>query len=166
MIERYVDIDFDNHISYEAEGGFNNEHDATIIRLKVIDENAKYYLDLGLFSGGFSKYRTEALVIENGYAMYRLPRDLTHGHLHVQGVMKIDDICRKTATITMRLGGSINALDELPESHPSWADSVDEQLEGASDMDILAILAEQDIITPMQQDGMFFMDGTGLLLTI
>lgn len=166
MIERYVDIDFDNRISYEAEGGFDNEHDATIIRLKVIDENAKYYLDLGLFSGGFSKYRTEALVIENGYAIYRLPRDLTHGHLHVQGVMKIGDICRKTATITMRLGGSINALDELPESHPSWADSVDEQLEGASDMDILAILAEQDIITPMQQDGVFFMDGNGSLLTI
>lgn len=166
MIERYVDIDFDNRNSYEAEGGFDNEHDATIIRLKVIDENAKYYLDLGLFSGGFSKYRTEALVIENGYAIYRLPRDLTHGHLHVQGVMKIGNICRKTATITMRLGGSINALDELPESHPSWADSVDEQLEGASDMDILTVLAEQDIITPMQQDGAFFMDGTGSLLTI
>ena len=80
--------------------------------------------------------------------------------------MKIGDICRKTATITMRLGGSINALDELPESHPSWADSVDEQLKGASDMDILAILAEQDIITPMQQDSVFFMDGTGSLLTI
>lgn len=166
MIERYVDIDFDNRISYEAEGGFDNEHDATIIRLKVIDENAKYYLDLGLFSGGFSKYRTEALDIENGYAIYRLPRDLTHGHLHVQGVMKIGDVCRKTATITMRLGGSINAIDELPESHPSWADSVDEQLKGASDMDILAILAEQDIITPMQQDSVFFMDGTGSLLTI
>lgn len=165
MIERYVDIDFDNRISYEAEGGFDNEHDATIIRLKVIDENAKYYLDLGLFSGGFSKYRTEALPIENGYATYRLPRDLTHGHLHVQGIMKIGDICRKTATITMRVGHSINALDELPESHPSWADSVDDRLEGASDMDILAILAEQDIITPMHQDGMFFMDGTGSLLT-
>ena len=130
MIERYVDIDFDNRISYEAEGGFDNEHDATIIRLKVIDENAKYYLDLGLFSGGFNKYRTEALVIENGYAIYRLPRDLTHGHLHVQGVMKIGDICRKTATITMRLGGSINALDELPESQPSWADSVDDRIDG------------------------------------
>ena len=166
MIERYVDIDFDTPISYEAEGGFDNEHDATIIRLKVIDENAKYYLDLGLFSGGFNKYRTEALPIENGYATYSLPRDLTHGHLHVQGVMKIGDICRKTATITMRLGGSINALDELPESQPSWADSVDEQLKGASDMDILAILAEQDIITPMQQDSVFFMDGTGSLLTI
>lgn len=166
MIERYVDIDFDNRISYETEGGFDNEHDATLIRLKVIDENAKYYLDLGLFSGGFSKYRTEALVIENGYAIYRLPRDLTHGHLHVQGVMKIGDICRKTPTITMRLGGSINALDELPESQPSWADSVDEQLKGASDMDILAILAEQGIITPMQQDSVFFMDGTGSLLTI
>ena len=46
------------------------------------------------------------------------------------------------------------------------ADSVDEQLKGASDMDILAILAEQDIITPMQQDSVFFMDGTGSLLTI
>ena len=130
MIERYVDIDFDNRISYEAEGGFDNEHDATIIRLKVIDENAKYYLDLGLFSGGFNKYRTEALPIENGYAIYSLPRDLTHGHLHVQGVMKIGDICRKTATITMRLGGSINALDELPESQPGWADSVDERIDG------------------------------------
>ena len=46
------------------------------------------------------------------------------------------------------------------------ADSVDEQLKGASDMDILAILAEQDIITPMQQDSVFFMDRTGSLLTI
>ena len=46
------------------------------------------------------------------------------------------------------------------------ADSVDEQLKGASDMDILAILAEQDIITPMQQDSVLFMDGTGSLLTI
>lgn len=46
------------------------------------------------------------------------------------------------------------------------ADSVDEQLKGTSDMDILAILAEQDIITPMQQDSVFFMDGTGSLLTI
>ena len=130
MIERYIDIDFDNRINYEVDGGFDNEHDATIIRLKVIDENAEYYLDLGLFSDGFNKYRTEALPIENGYATYSLPRDLTHGHLHVQGIMKIGDICRKTSTITMRLGVSINALDELPESHPSWADSVDERIDG------------------------------------
>lgn len=130
MIERYVDIDFDNRINCEIDGGFDNEHDATIIRLKVIDENAKYYLDLGLFSDGFNKYRTEALPIENGYATYSIPRDLTHGHLHVQGIMKIGDICRKTATISIRLGGSINALDELPESHPSWADSVDERIDG------------------------------------
>ena len=130
MIERYIDIDFDNRINYEVDGGFDNEHDATIIRLKVIDENAEYYLDLGLFSDGFNKYRTEALPIENGYATYSIPRDLTHGHLHVQGIMKIGDICRKTATISIRLGGSINALDELPESHPSWADSVDERIDG------------------------------------
>lgn len=130
MIERYVDIDFDNRINCEIDGGFDNEHDATIIRLKVIDENAKYYLDLGLFSDGFNKYRTEALPVENGYATYSIPRDLTHGHLHVQGIMKIGDICRKTATISIRLGGSINALDELPESHPSWADSVDERIDG------------------------------------
>lgn len=130
MIERYVDIDFDNRINCEIDGGFDNEHDATIIRLKVIDENAKYYLDLGLFSDGFNKYRTEALPIENGYATYSIPRDLTHGHLHVQGIMKIGDICRKTATISIRLGGSINALDELPESQPSWADSVDERIDG------------------------------------
>lgn len=130
MIERYIDIDFDNRINYEVDGGFDNEHDATIIRLKVIDENAKYYLDLGLFSDGFNKYRTEALPVENGYATYSIPRDLTHGHLHVQGIMKIGDICRKTATISIRLGGSINALDELPESHPSWADSIDERIDG------------------------------------
>ena len=130
MIERYVDIDFDNRINCEIDGGFDNEHDATIIRLKVIDENAKYYLDLGLFSDGFNKYRTEALPIENGYATYSIPRDLTHGHLHVQGIMKIGDICRKTATISIRLGGSINALDELPESQPGWADSIDERIDG------------------------------------
>ena len=115
MIERYVDIDFDNRINCEIDGGFDNEHDATIIRLKVIDENAKYYLDLGLFSDGFNKYRTEALPIENGYATYSIPRDLTHGHLHVQGIMKIGDICRKTATISIRLCGSINALEDNVE---------------------------------------------------
>lgn len=80
--------------------------------------------------------------------------------------MKVNGMCRKTARVRVGFSHSINALDELPESHPGWADSVDEQLKGASDMDILAILAEQDIITPMQQDSVFFMDETGSLLTI
>lgn len=166
MIERYVDIDFENRISYEAEGGFDNEHDATVIRLKVIDENAKHYLDLGLFSGGFSKYRTEALPIENGYATYRLPRDLTHGHLHVQGVMKIGDICRKTATITMRLAGSINAPDELPESHPSWADSVDERLEELeqSEDEIIESLADADMLPAVVCEGAILTDENGFIL--
>ena len=104
--------------------------------------------------------------MDDGYAVFEVSRDFTHETLYVQGVMKVNGMCRKTARVRVGFSHSINALDELPESHPSWADSVDEQLKGASDMDILAILAEQDIITPMQQDSVFFMDGTGSLLTI
>lgn len=165
MTQRYIDLAFDD-TSPRSFGGFDNENEATVIRLKVLDPAAKYYIEIEQACGKHDKYCSDVLPIADGYAAFEVSRDFTHETLYVQGVMKADGVCRKTARVRIGFGHSVNALDELPESHPSWADSVDEQLEGASDMDILAILAEQDIITPMQQDGMFFMDGTGSLLTI
>ena len=43
--------------------------------------------------------------------------------------MKVDSVCRKTARVRIGFSRSINALDELPESCPSWADSVDERID-------------------------------------
>lgn len=165
MTQRYIDLAFDD-ISPRSFGGFDNENEATVIRLKVLDPDAKYYIEIEQACGKHDKYCSDVLPVADGYAVFEVPRDFTHETLYVQGVMKVDGMCRKTARVRVGFSHSINALDELPESHPSWADSVDEQLKGASDMDILAILAEQDIITPMQQDSVFFMDGTDSLLTI
>ena len=165
MTQRYIDLAFDD-TSPRSFGGFDNENEATVIRLKVLNPDAKYYIEIEQACGKHDKYCSDALPVADGYAVFEVPRDFTHETLYVQGVMKVDGMCRKTARVRVGFSHSINALDELPESHPSWADSVDEQLKGASDMDILAILAEQDIITPMQQDSVFFMDGTGSLLTI
>ena len=165
MTQRYIDLAFDD-ISPRSFGGFDNENEATVIRLKALKPDAKYYIEIEQACGKHDKYCSDALPVAGGYAVFEVPRDFTHETLYVQGVMKVDGMCRKTARVRVGFSRSINALDELPESHPSWADSVDEQLKGASDMDILAILAEQDIITPMQQDSVFFMDGTGSLLTI
>lgn len=165
MIQRYIDLAFDD-TSPRSFGGFDNENEATVIRLKVLNPNAKYYIEIEQACGKHDKYCSDVLPVDDGYAVFEVSRDFTHETLYVQGVMKVNGMCRKTARVRVGFSRSINALDELPESHPSWADSVDEQLKGASDMDILAILAEQDIITPMQQDSVFFMDGTGSLLTI
>lgn len=165
MTQRYIDLAFDD-TSPRSFGGFDNENEATVIRLKVLNPDAKYYIEIEQACGKHDKYCSDVLPIADGYAVFEVPRDFTHETLYVQGVMKVEGMCRKTARVRVGFSHSINALDELPESHPSWADSVDEQLKGASDMDILAILAEQDIITPMQQDSVFFMDGTGSLLTI
>ena len=165
MTQRYIDLAFDD-TSPRSFGGFDNENEATVIRLKVIDPDAKYYIEIEQACGKHDKYCSDVLPVADGYAVFEVPRDFTHETLYVQGVMKVNGMCRKTARVRVGFSHSINALDELPESQPSWADSVDEQLKGASDMDILAILAEQDIITPMQQDSVFFMDGTGSLLTI
>nr|DAI25467.1 MAG TPA: hypothetical protein [Caudoviricetes sp.] len=165
MTQRYIDLAFDD-ASPRSFGGFDNENEATVIRLKVLDPDAKYYIEIEQACGKHDKYCSDVLPIADGYAVFEVPRDFTHETLYVQGVLKVNGMCRKTARVRVGFNHSINALDELPESQPSWADSVDEQLEGASDMDILAILAEQDIITPMQQDGVFFIDGTGSLLTI
>lgn len=165
MTQRYIDLAFDD-TSPRSFGGFDNENEATVIRLKVLDPDAKYYIEIEQACGKHDKYCSDVLPVDDGYAVFEVPRDFTHETLYVQGVMKVDGMCRKTARVRVGFSRSINALDELPESQPSWADSVDEQLKGASDMDILAILAEQDIITPMQQDSVFFMDGTGSLLTI
>ena len=165
MTQRYIDLAFDD-TSPRSFGGFDNENEATVIRLKVLDPDAKYYIEIEQACGKHDKYCSDVLPVADGYAVFEVPRDFTHETLYVQGVMKVNGMCRKTARVRVGFIHSINALDELPESQPSWADSVDEQLKGASDMDILAILAEQDIITPMQQDSVFFMDGTGSLLTI
>ena len=165
MTQRYIDLAFDD-TSPRSFGGFDNENEATVIRLKVLNLNAKYYIEIEQACGKHNKYCSDVLPVDDGYAVFEVSRDFTHETLYVQGVMKVNGMCRKTARVRVGFSHSINALDELPESHPSWADSVDEQLKGASDMDILAILAEQDIITPMQQDSVFFMDGTGSLLTI
>ena len=165
MTQRYIDLAFDD-ISPRSFGGFDNENEATVIRLKVLDPDAKYYIEIEQACGKHDIYCSDVLPVDDGYAVFEVSRDFTHETLYVQGVMKVDGMCRKTARVRVGFSHSINALDELPESQPSWADSVDEQLKGASDMDILAILAEQDIITPMQQDSVFFMDGTGSLLTI
>ena len=165
MTQRYIDLAFDG-TSPRSFGGFDNENEATVIRLKVLNPDAKYYIEIEQACGKHDKYCSDVLPVDDGYAVFEVSRDFTHETLYVQGVMKVDGMCRKTARVRVGFSRSINALDELPESHPSWADSVDEQLKGASDMDILAILAEQDIITPMQQDSVFFMDGTGSLLTI
>lgn len=165
MTQRYIDLAFDD-TSPRSFGGFDNENEATVIRLKVLNPDAKYYIEIEQACGKHDKYCSDVLPIADGYAVFEVSRDFTHETLYVQGVMKVDGMCRKTARVRVGFSRSINALDELPESHPSWADSVDEQLKGASDMDILAILAEQDIITPMQQDSVFFMDGTDSLLTI
>ena len=165
MTQRYIDLAFDD-TSPRSFGGFDNENEATVIRLKVLNPDAKYYIEIEQACGKHDKYCSDALPVADGYAVFEVPRDFTHETLYVQGVMKVDGMCRKTARVRVGFGRSINALDELPESQPSWADSVDEQLKGTSDMDILAILAEQDIITPMQQDSVFFMDVTGSLLTI
>ena len=165
MTQRYIDLAFDD-TSPRSFGGFDNENEATVIRLKVLNPDAKYYIEIEQACGKHDKYCSDALPVADGYAVFEVPRDFTHETLYVQGVMKVNGMCRKTARVRVGFSHSINALDELPESQPSWADSVDEQLKGASDMDILAILAEQDIITPMQQDSVFFMNGTGSLLTI
>ena len=165
MTQRYIDLAFDD-TSPRSFGGFDNENEATVIRLKVLNPNAKYYIEIEQACGKHNKYCSDVLPVDDGYAVFEVSRDFTHETRDVQGVMKVNGMCRKTARVRVGFSHSINALDELPESHPSWADSVDEQLKGASDMDILAILAEQDIITPMQQDSVFFMDGTGSLLTI
>lgn len=165
MTQRYIDLVFDD-TSPRSFGGFDNENEATVIRLKVLDPDAKYYIEIEQACGKHDKYCSDVLPVADGYAVFEVPRDFTHETLYVQGVMKVDGMCRKTARVRVGFSHSINALDELPESQSSWADSVDEQLKGASDMDILAILAEQNIITPMQQDSVFFMDGTGALLTI
>ena len=138
MTQRYIDLAFDD-TSPRSFGGFDNENEATVIRLKVLNPDAKYYIEIEQACGKHDKYCSDVLPVDDGYAVFEVPRDFTHETLYVQGVMKVDGMCRKTARVRVGFSHSINALDELPESHPSWADSVDEQLKGASDMDILAI---------------------------
>lgn len=129
MIQRYIDLAFDD-TSPRSFGGFDNENEATVIRLKVLNPDAKYYIEIEQACGKHDKYCSDVLPVDDGYAVFEVPRDFTHETLYVQGVMKVDGMCRKTARVRVGFSRSINALDELPESHPSWADSVDERIDG------------------------------------
>lgn len=127
MTQRYIDLAFDD-TSPRSFGGFNNENEATVIRLKVLDLDAKYYIEIEQACGKHDKYCSDVLPVDDGYAVFEVSRDFTHETLYVQGVMKVDGICRKTARVRVGFSHSINALDELPESQPSWADSIDKRL--------------------------------------
>ena len=129
MTQRYIDLAFDD-TSPRSFGGFDNENEATVIRLKVLDPDAKYYIEIEQACGKHDKYCSDVLPVDDGYAVFEVPRDFTHETLYVQGVMKVDGMCRKTARVRVGFSHSINALDELPESQPSWADSVDERIDG------------------------------------
>lgn len=129
MTQRYIDLAFDD-TSPRSFGGFNNENEATVIRLKVLDPDAKYYIEIEQACGKHDKYCSDALPVADGYAIFEVSRDFTHETLYVQGVMKVNGMCRKTARVRVGFSHSINALDELPESQPSWADSVDERIDG------------------------------------
>lgn len=128
MTQRYIDLSFDD-ATPRSFGGFDNENEATVIRLKVLTSDAKYYLEIERACGKHDKYCSNALPVADGYATFEIHRDLTHETLYVQGVMKVDGVCRKTARVRVGFSRSINALDELPESHPSWADSVGERID-------------------------------------
>ena len=129
MTQRYIDLAFDD-TSPRSFGGFDNENEATVIRLKVLDPDAKYYIEIEQACGKHDKYCSDVLPVDDGYAVFEVSRDFTHETLYVQGVMKVNGMCRKTARVRVGFSHSINALDELPESHPSWADSVDERIDG------------------------------------
>ena len=129
MTQRYIDLAFDD-TSPRSFGGFDNENEATVIRLKVLDPDAKYYIEIEQACGKHDKYCSDVLPVDDGYAVFKISRDFTHETLHVQGVMKVNGMCRKTARVRVGFSHSINALDELPESHPSWADSIDERIDG------------------------------------
>lgn len=128
MTQRYIDLVFDD-TSPRSFGGFDNENEATVIRLKVLDPDAKYYIEIEQACGKHNKYCSDVLPVADEYAVFEVPRDFTHETLYVQGVMKVNGMCRKTARVRVGFSHSINALDELPESHPGWADSVDERID-------------------------------------
>ena len=128
MTQRYIDLAFDD-TSPRSFGGFDNENEATVIRLKVLDPDAKYYIEIEQACGKHDKYCSDVLPVDDGYAVFEVSRDFTHETLYVQGVMKVNGMCRKTARVRVGFSHSINALDELPESQPSWADSVDERID-------------------------------------
>ena len=128
MTQRYIDLAFDD-TSPRSFGGFGNENEATVIRLKVLNPDAKYYIEIEQACGKHDKYCSDALPVDDGYAVFEVSRDFTHETLYVQGVMKVDGMCRKTARVRVGFSHSINALDELPESQPGWADSIDERID-------------------------------------
>lgn len=150
MIQRYIDLAFDD-TSPRSFGGFDNENEATVIRLKVLNPDAKYYIEIEQACGKHDKYCSDVLPVDDGYAVFEVSRDFTHETLYVQGVMKVDGMCRKTARVRVGFSHSINALDELPESHPSWADSVDERIDGLEMGMKDAVLYTPQTLTEAQQ---------------
>lgn len=150
MTQRYIDLAFDD-IFPRSFGGFDNENEATVIRLKVLDPDAKYYIEIEQACGKHDKYCSDVLPVDDGYAVFEVSRDFTHETLYVQGVMKVNGMCRKTARVRVGFSHSINALDELPESQPSWADSVDERIDGLEMGMKDAVLYTPQTLTEAQQ---------------
>ena len=150
MTQRYIDIAFDD-ATPRSFGGFDNENEATVIRLRVLDPDAKYYIEIEQACGKHDKYCSDALPVADGYAAFEVSRDFTHETLYVQGVMKVNGMCRKTARVRVGFSHSINALDELPESQPSWADSVDERIDGLEMGMKDAVLYTPQTLTEEQQ---------------
>ena len=150
MTQRYIDLAFDD-TSPRSFGGFDNENEATVIRLKVLNPDAKYYIEIEQACGKHDKYCSDVLPIADEYAVFEVPRDFTHETLYVQGVMKVNGMCRKTARVRVGFSHSINALDELPESQPSWADSVDERIDGLEMGMKDAVLYTPQTLTDEQQ---------------
>ena len=65
MTQRYIDLAFDD-TSPRSFGGFDNENEATVIRLKVIDPDAKYYIEIEQACGKHNKYCSDVLPIADG----------------------------------------------------------------------------------------------------
>lgn len=134
MTQRYIDISFDESCPSNF-GGYDNENNATVIRLKTLDDTAEYYIELEYKS---KKFSTAALTPEYGYVVFELSREFTeasYNALYVQGVMKLGEETRKTARVRVNFGRSINAVDGLPESSQSWADDISQRVQALENDD-------------------------------
>jgi hypothetical protein len=143
MTQRYIDISFDESCPSNF-GGYDNENNATVIRLKTLDEAAQYYIEVEYKS---NKYSTPELTPVDGYVTFELSREFTqasYNALYVQGIMKLGDETRKTARVRVNFSRSINAVDSLPESSQSWADDITERVTAVQSTAEEAKLAAED----------------------
>lgn len=143
MTQRYIDISFDESCPSNF-GGYDNENNATVIRLKTLDETAQYYIEVEYKS---NKYSTPELTPVDGYVTFELSREFTqasYNALYMQGIMKLGDETRKTARVRVNFSRSINAVDGLPESSQSWADDIEAKLN-------TAVLYKEQELTDEQQ---------------